>query len=459
MENKNMIVLAFLATGMLLPLCGLGQNQPAPSANPGVIFEPAVTNREPSIATGQDWRTLNPAMPQPPEPGPARGAAGPTMGPALAGTSQLGGGAPPPAAPEPLDTPLRWGKLSLHPHAAYAVSYAEGLNGRLGQEADSWIHEFMPGMMVRLGDRWSLDYTPILRWYSNDDFTDGVDHRVSFRGGAEYRDWQFSVAQGFARTRDPLIETGRETEQDTYSTTIRAARPLNSSLSIDLGVGQDLRFIRGDSEGEALSDTKTWSTMNWLDYQYIERLSFGVGAGFAYDSVETGSDMTSEQVQARTRWAPGSKLSLTASAGVDIRQFVDSDEADSVSPIFSVGAGYVLTDTTTLSLSASRTVTPSYYDDTLSEGTIFSAGLVQRLLGRFYLNVTGGYALRDYSGTTGTSAATGDQETVSFNASLGTAFLTRGYISVFYNKSWNDSDSATYDLDPQTVGLQISYSY
>ncbi len=88
-----------------------------------------------------------------------------------------------------------------------------------------------------------------------------------------------------------------------------------------------------------------------------------------------------------------------------------------------------------------------------------SAGLVQRLLGRFYLNVTGGYALRDYSGTTGTSAATGDQETVSFNASLGTAFLTRGYISVFYNKSWNDSDSATYDLDPQTVGLQISYSY
>ena len=395
------------------------------------------------------------------EPGPVLPFFGASAGAPLAGTSQLGG--TPPAATfgtDASDTPFRWGRLALRPHFSYSMSYGNSLSYSAGEQANTWIQQFSPGILLNLGEHWTLDYTPTLRWYSDSHFTDGFDHRVLLQGQTTFRDWTFGLSQGFSMTSDPLIETGAQTDQETYSTSIRAGRSLGSKLSMDLGLAQNLRFIDGNSSNQSLTDTKSWSTMNWLDYLYVQRLSFGLGAGFTYDNVKVGSDMTSEQVQARARWVPANKLSLSLSGGLDIRQFLNSNVSDMVSPIFSLSAAYKLFETTSLFASASSSVAPSYYSDAVSESTGFSAGVNQRILGRLFLSLNGGYTINDYTGTANSLQGTvSNQETYSFGVSLSTSFLKRASASIFYNKSFNKSDSPGYNYNPQTAGAQVSYSF
>ena len=395
------------------------------------------------------------------EPGPVAPTTGASAGAPLAGTSQLGGG--PPTAAYGLGasgTPFRWGRLALHPHFSYSTSYGNGLSYSAGEQANTWIQQFSPGILVSLGDHWTLDYTPTLRWYSDSHFTDGVDHSGFLQGQTTFGDWNFGLSQGFSMTSDPLIETGAQTDQETYSTSIRAGRSLGSKFSMDLGLAQNLRFVDGNSSNQSLTDTKSWSTMNWLDYLYAQRLSFGLGAGFTYDNVTTGSDMTSEQVQARARWIPGNRLSLSLSGGLDIRQFVDSNVSEMISPIFSLSAAYKLFEPTSLFASASSSVAPSYYSDSVSEMTGFSAGVNQRILGRLYLSLNGGYTINNYSGTVGSIQGTAsDQQTYSFGISLSISFLKRAGASIFYNKSFNKSDSPGNNYSPQTVGAQVSYTF
>jgi hypothetical protein len=52
-----------------------------------------------------------------------------------------------------------------------------------------------------------------------------------------------------------------------------------------------------------------------------------------------------------------------------------------------------------------------------------------------------------------------NQETYSFGVSLSTSFLKRASASIFYNKSFNKSDSPGYNYNPQTAGAQVSYSF
>jgi hypothetical protein len=456
----NSITSITLAISLIASPIVLAQEDTTPSAAPSTTETPADGSTETTLdqITETPFDRSTEALFDS-GPGPVSPATGASFGEPLAGTSQIGGA--PIFGGVPLDSEalFRWGRLNLHPYFSYQVSYGSGISRRVGEQSSSWIHRFSPGILINLGEHWSLNYTPTLRWYSDERFTDGLDHRVSLTGRTTLREWNLGLSQTFSRTTDPLIETGSETDQDTYGTSVRANRALNSKVSIDLGVSQSLRFVDTDSGSRRLTNRKSWSTMNWIDYKYQERLSLGFGAGFTYDDVQLGSDMTSQQVQARLRWLPGDKLSLGLSGGLDIRQYLDADISGTVSPIFSATAGYQLFETTSLFASLSRTVSPSYYSQTLSESTGLSAGVNQRLLSRFFLNVRGGYTIRDYSVTSRDGGRSDEQETYSFGASLGTGFLKRGSVSIFYNKSWTDYGVQGQNYNPQTVGAQISYRF
>jgi hypothetical protein len=395
------------------------------------------------------------------EPGPVLPYTGASAGAPLAGTSQLGG-APPLAAygAGAPDTPFRWGRLAFRPHFSDSVSYGNSLSYSAGEQANTWIEEFSPGILINLGEHWTLDYTPTLRWYSDSRFTDGVDHSVFLQGQTTFGGWNFGLSQGFSESSQPLIETGAQTKEETYPTSLSAGGALNGRLSLSLGLFQNLRFLGADTSNQGLTDSKSWSTMNWLDYLYVQRLSFGLGAGFTYDNVQFGSDMTSEQVQARTRWIVENKLSLSLSGGLDIRQFLDSKVSGMVSPIFSLTAAYQLFKGTALSLGASTGVSPSYYSATVSKSTGLSAAVNQRILGRLFLSVNGGYSISDYSSSVNSGSGSGsNQESYSFGISLSTAFLKRASASIFYNKSFNKYGSDSYNYSPQTVGAQVSYRF
>jgi len=336
-----------------------------------------------------------------------------------------------------------------------------------GQRTDSLINTLSPGIFLGLGSHWSVDYTPTLRFYSTPNLQNGVDHVVHFGGGTTYEDWAFGLSQDYSKTSQPLIETGSQTEQELFATGLSAVHTFNSKLSLDLGANQVFRFVSQPiGQTFQLTDTREWSTMNWLNYQVVPRLTFGVGVGFTYDQITSSPDMTAELYQGRVNWRPTDKLTLTLAGGVEDRQFLNTSIADKITPIFSFTGLYQIFENTSLSATAQRTVSPSYYSGALSEATTVTAGLHQRILKKFLFEATASYSTTTYhgAGSLVNPNSVANYDYTSYDLRLGTGFLRRGTVSVFFQQTFVNSNSGSasgglYNYTTTQGGLSLAYRF
>lgn len=373
-------------------------------------------------------------------------------GSGILGLGGLGASAARPAtAPSP-SYPLHWGNVSFHPHLAYSMLYGTGIAYGPGRQDDTFLNTVSPGITIDLGPRWSLDYTPSLLFYSSEFYSDTLDHAVTLRGAANAGNWAFNLGYSYASTSTPLIETAAQTDQETHSANLGADCQVSEKTSLELGLSQLLRFT------QSYTDSYTWSTTDWLDYQWQPRLAVAVGVSLAYDLLDPGTDMTSQRILGRIRGRTEHKLSYTLQGGLELRQFLDTDAPTKISPNVDASLNYQLFTPTSLSVFVSHDTGTSYYSDQFTESTRMGGGINQRFLGRFFLNVTGGYTLQSYSSTFGDHTIAREDDNGYFQAGLTTAFLKRGGVSVFYRYSENASDQSGYSYNSNQIGLQLSYA-
>lgn len=360
---------------------------------------------------------------------------------------------------------LDWGPIHLHPHPFYRISYGNGIQASPGNQEKTLINEISPGVAIELGTHWHLDYTPALRFYSSSSFRDTVDHSVTFGGGVAYQNWIFGLSQGYASTSEPRVETGGQTDQETYNTALNASCLLNSHLSLDLGFNQDFRFVSQNVSTQQvlqlqqLSDSQTWAVNGGLNYQFWPGLRAGFNIVVGYDSVQIGSDMTHEQFQLNVNWHPGQKLTLFVSGGFEDRQFLDSQASDTINPIFNGSLLYQLFEATGFSLTGSHTIAPSYYNNQITESTEFSGAVRQRFFGHLFLDLTGGYRTSSYQTTTITQRVHRRDDYVFFNVRLTCPFLKNGSASIFYDTSENSSSESGFGYSSNQAGLELGYRF
>jgi hypothetical protein len=234
---------------------------------------------------------------------------------------------------------------------------------------------------------------------------------------------------------------------------------MSSALSLDLALNQNFRFVGQTVPGENLTDSMEWSTMDWLDYQFAPTFSAGIGLGFGYDDLSVGSDMTYEQLQGRIRWQSSSKLSVVVSGGIETRQFLGSEVENLLSPIFNISVFYFLFEPTTLSLNGNWSVAPSYQSDQVTENATLGGTLRQRLLGKLFLDLSGGFTMSDYhSSLAGVEISRNDYGTY-FMARLSLLILKRGTASVFYYLSDNTSNENGFTYTSNQVGFELGYRF
>ncbi|MBU6410775.1 MAG: outer membrane beta-barrel protein, partial [Verrucomicrobia bacterium] len=337
--------------------------------------------------------------------------------------------------------PLQWGPVTLRPHVLYRFVYGNGFESSPGNQQNTVLQQVSPGMLFELGSHLTLDYTPTLSYYSSKRFQNTLDHAARLTWGTAYEDWFFGASQSYVSSSEPLIETGAQNDRESYATTASASHQLNSKLSMDLGLSQNFDYIGNTGSLTNLSNSRVWSTMDWLNYQFWPRLVVGAGFGFGYINEDAGPDMTYEQYQARINWRATDKISLQLSGGLQDQQFLAGGAGDLVTPIMGATIQYQPFEHTRLSLSADRTVSTSYFENQITENTGVSASLDQRLLGKLYLDLGGGYGHTEYlssisssSGAVGFGAGRTD-DTYTFNVRLTCPFLKRGTFSVFYQYS------------------------
>lgn len=356
-----------------------------------------------------------------------------------------------PPAPMPL---LQWGPVDLRVHADYQLSYGNGIQSTPGHGVVTVINEISPGLLFDIGRHWSLDYTPTWRFYSSKLLQDTLDHSVRLAGWAAYEDWVLGLSQTYVTSSAPLVETGTQTFEETYSTALTASYLFNSKVSADLAVNQNL------VNDQTFASYREWSTMDWLNYQLWPRLSVSAGAGFGYVNLSVGTDMTHEDYQGRVSWRATDKLSFQANAGLEDRQFLGGGAPDLITPIFGLSLVYQPVEVTTFTLGASRVVSSSYFQNLVTENTGVNVGLSQRLFKKVSLGVGGAYARASYIATASGAIFPGRvDDYYSFNARLSSIFLKRGTIAVFYQYTDNSSSQAGFTFSSNQVGLEIGYKF
>ena len=356
--------------------------------------------------------------------------------------------------PQTESQPFQWGPLTFRPHPSYQFLYADGILVNAGQSVHTIIQNISPGALLEIGRHWTLDYAPDFSFYSSDRFSDTFGQAVKLTGGTIYNDWALGLVAGYTETDLPSAVTASQTRQDSTSAAFTGSYTINSKLSLDLSLNQN--YVAADK----FSSYDEWSTLDWLNYQFWPRLNAALGVGVGYDNMRTPPDMTFEQAQGRINWRVTDRIGFQLHGGVETRQFLSGSAGDIVNPVFDVTVQYRPFEMTHVSLTAQRVVSASYLTtNQVTETTVISAGLNQRMPENFFLDLNGGYEAVKYVSSPNTSGANRRDNYYFLNLQLGRTFLRRGTAAVIYQLSRNDSSFAGYSFTSHQVGFQIGYSF
>jgi hypothetical protein len=215
----------------------------------------------------------------------------------------------------------------------------------------------------------------------------------------------------------------------------------------------------------------------------------GIGAGYDRSDVDVGADSDALNLTARLNWSATEKFSLRCVVGGEWRRFDDSTVtvpvttttvgADgtpvttttfitsdaqgetSVSPVFSVGALYSLSDKTSISLDAYRRSQPaisevnqSYY----STGVVVSVS--QQVWERFSMSLNSGFENADYyDSVEGVNTSRTDDYWFA-GVQMSYAIMDRLALDIYYRYSQNDSSGGNgVTFARNLFGASISYSF
>jgi hypothetical protein len=349
--------------------------------------------------------------------------------------------------------PLKWGPLTLRPHPYYQFLYADGLQSGTNNSVHSVIQTISAGVLLQAGSHWALDYSPLWSFYSSREFSNTFGQTASLMGGTTYKDWALGLSQSYSDTSSPTAATASQTRTISYATALNGSYAMNSKMSLDLTLNQQFE------SADQFSSYNEWSTLDWLNYQFWPRFSASLGMGGGYVNESSSPDITFQQFQGRILCRASDKISLQLAGGVEVLQFLSGGAAPLVNPIFGATIQYQPFEQTRFSVTGSRTVSSSYLQNQVTENTGVTADLNQRLLGKLFLDLSGGYQLVKYVSSVNTSSSSRQDDLYTFNAQLGRAFLKRGTIAVLYQLSEDNSSQAGYSFTSHQVGFQISYTY
>jgi hypothetical protein len=314
----------------------------------------------------------------------------------------------------------------------------------------------------------SLIYRPSLFLFVNNSQNDSVQQIIQLQASHRFGHLSLSFSQDVQlldgtdlnSLTDP---TGHQANTDVsgrhshqiYNTQLSGSYDLTGKLFLSGGAN-----FSADEYPSSLISSQSIGGNLFINYNYSDKLVVGVGGSGGYNTTDPSSnDQTFEQANVRLGYNATAKISLSASGGVEFRQF-GSNSGTNVSPVYELAASYQPFDGTSLSLSGSRhTVNSASLAGQDFADTTINLSLTQRLVQRFYFGFAVGYTNTNYFSTvSGVSATRNDNfyyidPSVDFNV---TRFWTFGAYYV------HRQDSSSFSLSSFTdnqVGLRTKLTF
>lgn len=360
--------------------------------------------------------------------------------------------APPPASrpSEPDNPPIKVGPVFFHSRLSYNYINAEGLPTRGGRRVASEIHTTRAQVLADIGEHWALEYSPSWRNYTARAMSDTFDQSVRLSGDAAFRDFGFKFAESYEVSTPTLAETGRQTELETWATSLGATYKLSPHIRL-VGTGNlDERY------SDIAPRVRRWSGQTKVNLTVSPRLSLGIGPGFQYTEIANSPDTYGESYTADVNWHPTDKLTLSLDGGVQKTHSTASAGLNLSKPKVDLALDYRPFETTGIRLAASKKVSTSYFKDLVTEDFLWEASIQQRLLGRFYLNAAYSRKENDYTSTNVLSLNNRSDTIKTLHARLSTKLLKRFAVAATFQKTTNTSSLSTFTFSSKQYGGEIS---
>ena len=350
-------------------------------------------------------------------------------------------------------TPLQVGLVLFRPSINYKYTNANNLLRSVGNEQDSEIQDISLNLIFDYQEFWSFSYRPTWTYYSNATFNDTDSHSANFSSDFAVADWRIGFNQTYNDSNGSLVQTGSQTQQETFGTTLSASRQLNSTWYLDLIADQDLR------SASIFPDVSEWSTSGWLRHQASSAVNSSIGLTWGYADVDPGLNTEYMQFLLRFGFNPSEKLSASLQGGIDSREVDEPGFDKEENPTYNASLQYQLFDYTAIGINLSRSISASYFSNFNNETEALTMSLNQRLLGRFNLTVSYGERSSDYLGLLGNFVVGRADEYDSFSVDLSTQLANKINISVFYRKNENSTNTTGFGFSSDQSGFSIGYRY
>ena len=355
----------------------------------------------------------------------------------------------------------QWGPAALRPYASYSFQYGNGLLRVPGEPVNSSLQTGTLGLLTELGTTWTLDGAITRSMYSSRLLSDTYDSSVRLAGRWLFDAWRLGTSVAYISNSPIVAETGGQNNERTTATGVDVTYAPGDKASADISANFSRRLANPESRTATWtgSDWTQISVSGWLNYQFTTK--FGVSAGnvFGRDDLSQGDDMSYIRPQLRMRWHPTDRISISASWGMERRKVKSAGGVSNDSPVYDASVTYNPTLTTSISLTGTRDVSTSYFNDQTIQGTRFTASIGQRVLQRYFLSLSASRGESEYSATNSFLFTDRSDEYDSYGASLSFAFLRRASASLSYNYNRNASNTSVYRFSSRQVGASVSYRF
>ena len=351
-----------------------------------------------------------------------------------------------------------------------------------------WYVAIEPAITIGFGDIVGrhdnyirLDYAPSIFLYVDHSDDDAFQQLIRLEG--QYRLGRLTL--GLSQDVQ-ILHGGFLSTQSLDASAIAVAGSINAAVSgrtdvdifrTDLGASYDLsdktflsgQFIYWINDFNTLISSEGVQGNLLFNYKFSPKLAFGVGAGGGYNWVDIGPNETFEQGLLRVQYQLTGKISLNATAGVEVRQFDSTDNSGSrgnrVSGVYEIGAVYQPFDGTVITLrGSSRVLNSAIVADSDFLATNILLGVRQRLLQRVYAGFTFGYEHADYFPTVnGVGGAASGSDNYFVIEPAVDVMVTRWFtVGAYYLYRTNDSSRPPdnrFSYYENQVGLRASFTY
>jgi Putative beta-barrel porin 2 len=312
-----------------------------------------------------------------------------------------------------------------------------------------------------------LDYMPSAILFVNHSDEDAFNQLIHLEGGYSTGRLRLSLFQDIALLQSANLNSFIDTTGLWANTDASAPTRVNI-FNTHLTAAYDLTgklFLQGEFDSYTyfypfnISDY-TVSGGLYLYYNWLPKLSVGVGGTFGYNWVDDPTpNQTFEQVNARLNYQATAKLGLYASAGCEFRQF-DGHRDTYTTPVFEVGLTHHPFEGTNITLAAGRRI----YNSGFLPGQDFANTYVvgrfqQRLFYRFYFGLGAGYENSNYFAATNNISATRDDDYWFVEPSLDvliTRWLSAG---AYYLHREDNSNIDFFSFDDNQVGVRATVRF